>query len=157
MRYINSSFLIVLIFLLYSGNLKPKPYCVKYIPVYEPRKGMNIPNYCNNPGNITSGVERYDTLAIGAYSTGKHSFLIFPDANTGWRALRMRVMASSNENIRSFVYRYVGARDERYLRKVTSGTGKGRVSDYPLDSVVKMIATLEGFTTGRKIIYKVKW
>lgn len=112
----------------------------------------DIPNEGNNPGCITAGYDKYDTLAIGFVKTGNYKFLVFPDSATGWKALRMRIEQSKDENVISFLKNYCVNIPESYIFAVLAATGgkeTDNVGDLNPEIIARTIAKYEGWKKGK--------
>ncbi len=129
--------------------------CLKpeVLPEFHKPQRDTIPNYCNNPGNITAGYNKYDTLAVGYINTGSHKFLVFPDEQTGWKALEMRIKQSGRQTLREFLIDYGGL---SYLPALCHGLGGkpwDRVSDHlkNIEHFKSLMGAYEGWTHGRNV------
>ena len=118
-----------------------------------PSDGKHIADQGNNPGCITAGYDKYDTMAIGYIRTGSYKFLVFPDSATGWKALGLRIKQSQDETITEFLHAYCRNLPLSYLSGVLAAINAkpmDRVGDHDDVEIAKIIAKLEGWTHGTK-------
>lgn len=116
----------------------------------------NIPTDLNNPGCLTRGNPTLDSMAIGSYSTSTHTFLVFPDSATGFKALYKRIKQSDDEPYGSFINRYIG--EPGYataLRNKLGVKNSTKLKFINTDSLVKYISTYEGFKHGTNLCIEV--
>ena len=128
------------------------------IAVYGPRNRRN-----NNPGNIEYGPFAQKHGAIG--TDGR--FAIFPDEETGFRAMKKRLTSGELYNygditIREAIYKWAPPFEndtENYIKDVVRKTGlneNSKIKDLSpdqLDALVKAMASHEGYNSQKlKII-----
>lgn len=111
----------------------------------------NRPQRNNNPGNVKQG-GLSDSLAVGVDDQGH---LIFPDANTGFQAMRADIMAKVNGRSRYLPANptiaqlgKVYAEDQNWPNSVARILGVSPTTPtatIPIDQLVQAIATQEGF------------
>ncbi len=111
----------------------------------------NIPQRNNNPGNVKAG-GLADSLAVGK---DKYGHLIFPDAETGFKALTADVTAKINggssrlpKNPTIAQLGAVYAEDTNWPKKVAAILGvpiETHTGTVPIDKLVQAIAKQEGF------------
>ncbi len=142
--------------------LKSKGYTAEDIQQYDEDSGKvsvgntsastgNIPQRNNNPGNVKAG-GLADSLAVGK---DKYGHLIFPDAQTGFKALTADLTAKINggssrlpANPTIAQLGKVYAEDPNWPVKVAAMVGvpvDTHTKNIPLANLVKAIATQEGF------------
>jgi hypothetical protein len=113
--------------------------------------GGNVPQRNNNPGNIKSG-GLADDMAIG---TDEQGHLIFPDAQTGLRALQMDIQAKVNGNSRFLPANptvaqlgKVYAEDPNWATSVSKILGVSpstKTQDIPIEQLTNAIMRQEGY------------
>ena len=111
----------------------------------------NRPQRNNNPGNVKQG-GLADPLAVGVDDQGH---LIFPDAATGFKAMRADILAKVNGNSRFLPPNptiaqlgKVYAEDQNWPNSVSRLLGVSPntpTANIPIDKLVQAIATQEGF------------
>jgi len=111
----------------------------------------NVPQRNNNPGNIKSG-GLADDMAIG---TDEQGHLIFPDAQTGLRALQMDIQAKVNGNSRFLPANptvaqlgKVYAEDPNWATSVSKILGVSpstKTQDIPIEQLTNAIMRQEGY------------
>lgn len=111
----------------------------------------NRPQRNNNPGNVKQG-GLADPLAVGVDDQGH---LIFPDAATGFKAMRADILAKINGNSRFLPPNptiaqlgKVYAEDQNWPNSVSRLLGVSPstpTANIPIDQLVQAIATQEGF------------
>jgi hypothetical protein len=120
--------------------------------LYEiPRVG-SIQDCTNNPGNITAGYNKYDTLAIGYIRTPTHKFLVFPDSTVGFKALRMRIIQSKDQTIMEFMRTYGGSSYVPFMCRELKASPNDHVHLLldRIDFVANLIAKYEGWKNQQK-------
>lgn len=111
----------------------------------------NLPQKNNNPGNVKKG-GLADSLAIG---TDKQGHLIFPDAKTGFEAMRLDIEAKINgksrylpENPTIAQLGKVYAEDPNWSKSVARILGVSPMTNtknVPIESLINAIARQEGY------------
>ncbi|MGV6989240.1 integrating conjugative element protein [Testudinibacter sp. P80/BLE/0925] len=120
------------------------------------REGGTLAWRNNNPGNIRAGefAQRY-----GAIGVGPSGFAIFPDAETGERAIHalLKTRDYNNQTIAGAIERYAPRNENNtdlYISMVTSTTGLDKntpmssLSDEQRRHIVNAIRTKEGWKEG---------
>ncbi|WP_426879100.1 integrating conjugative element protein [Glaesserella parasuis] len=122
------------------------------------REGGSLAWRNNNPGNIRAGAF---AQANGAIGVGPGGFAIFPDAETGAKAIKslMKTNSYKDRSIADAIARYAPPTEndtEKYIQIVTRNTGldrntrMGALSDSQLEHVVRAIRTHEGWKEGNE-------
>jgi hypothetical protein len=120
----------------------------------------NIPNRCNNPGNIVFGNFARSHGAIGrAGGEGNKRFAVFPNAQMGFAALiaLLRDPSYQKLTLAEAINRYAPPSENNtsgYQKHVSTQTGiqlTAKLSTISEDQLTKLgnaIAKIEGFSTG---------
>lgn len=130
---------------------------ITYTPLSEFHSdGSTIADQGNNPGCLTLGYEKYDTLAIGYIrGTGSYKFLVFPDSATGWYALKLRILQDSTESLYGFMHTYCKDLPKNYMDAIMAALDAkpmDSVSDHldKINIIARTIATQEGWHRGKR-------
>lgn len=123
----------------------------------------NIPNRCNNPGNIVYGKFTLKQGAIGrAGGENNERFAVFPNSQMGFAALIALLKTPSYQNLTlaEAINRYappVENNTSSYQKNASTQTGialdtrLATVSGEQLTKLGNAIAKIEGFSTGAQV------